>query len=53
MYYEKYHRGWFYRTFICAHRYNGQILKDRSKGRDDKHRHYRECQKCGKRVYID
>lgn len=59
MYYEKQHkydwikRGWFWRTFVCGHWISGQIKVDKHKPYWKKHRHYRECQKCGKRVWID
>lgn len=49
-------KSWFYRTFICGHWFSGQIKSTRNeytKRHFVKVRHYRECQKCGKKVWID
>jgi hypothetical protein len=49
--------SWFYRTFICGHWLSGQILSTRKRslfrGKFRKPRHYRFCQKCGKKFYVD
>jgi hypothetical protein len=43
-------KGWFYQTFICGHWFSGQI---KVKKKRFSKRHYRECQKCGKKVWVD
>jgi len=45
---------WFYRTFICGHWFSGQITREIIKSKHVRSaRHYRECQKCGKKKYTD
>lgn len=54
MYYEKQQKGWFYRKFICGHWFSGQIKAEKKPfDRRGKVRHYRECQKCGEKKYVD
>lgn len=54
MYYKKQQKSWFYKTFICGHWFSGQIKSERKDFHRRKTvRHYRECQKCGKKVWID
>lgn len=43
-------KSWFYRKFICGHWYSGQIKMEKHNG---KKRHYRECQKCGHKIWIN
>jgi hypothetical protein len=49
-------KSFLYRKLICGHWYSGQIKSTRSEDSIKWHgkvRHYRECQKCGNRDYID
>jgi hypothetical protein len=44
-------KGWCYRNFKCGHHLTGQILSEKTKyGRK---KHFRFCDKCGKKFYVD